>query len=288
MERFKKLNEMLGDTETAQGITSVIIDNLIPFDKHPFKLYDKMRMSLLKQSITDNGVITPIIIRPAQRGKYIILAGHNRVEACKQLKITDIPSIIKYDISDDDAMLIVVESNLYQRSITEMLPSELAKALKIQMDILKCQGKRNDLTNSPVGEKSQDKVAEKNKLSPRSVQRYIRLNYLNQEFLDMVDLKQVSFRVAVELSYLESEQQSDILALLQDTGNMLTMSNMTQIKEIAQNKAWDKNFITSIFNKEIKQKIPNNYKCFKKIIPATDWDKTEEIITEALKMYYNM
>jgi len=169
-------------------------------------------MQELAESIRENGVLSPIIARPVEDGLYEIVAGHRRIEACKMAKVVKIPTIIR-DIDDDDAAIMLVDSNLQREHI---LPSEKARAYKLKLDALKNQGKRSDLTSSRIGTKlrADEQVVLDSGESRNQIHRYIRLNNLVDPLLDLVDMGSIPVNAAVELSYLGTKAQVDIAEIV--------------------------------------------------------------------------
>jgi ParB family chromosome partitioning protein len=194
------------------------IDALLPYPDHPFALYEGKRMDDMIESIREYGVISPIVVRPVAQNKYEILSGHNRVEAAMRAGLTEVPAIVKIDLSDDEAALIVTESNLIQRSFADLKHSERAVVLKNHLEAMKKldgQGKRNDLLDflddKPGAQvahksKSRDRVAEQYSLSKDTVMRYIRLTKLPKEMLYKVDSGKLKFIPAVD--FLGSQKMS--------------------------------------------------------------------------------
>jgi ParB family chromosome partitioning protein len=202
------------------------ISNLVPYSNHPFKLYEGERLDDMVRSIKELGVLQPVIVRPLNEDGtiYEILSGHNRVNAAKLAEFTEIPAIIKKDLSDEEAKLIVTETNLIQRSFADLSHSERAIALKTHMSAITKQGKRNDLINEITNilvafesgdeetcglidhkTKSRDKTAVKYGIDPRSVSRYVRLSQLTPELLSRVDNGEIGLYPAVSISYLSPD-----------------------------------------------------------------------------------
>ena len=207
------------------------IDSLVSYHDQMFSLYTGKRLEDMKTSIKQHGVISPIIVRPTVNGKYEILSGHNRVEASKHLGMTDIPVIIKENLTDEEAALIVTESNLIQRAFADLRHSERAFILKNHLEMIKKlngQGKRNDLLNSlgfhdgdiesqiAQGKKSRDKVAEKYHLSKDTVMRYVRLTKLPKKLLELVDDNKIKFIPAAELSWLSIDELNVLSEIYED------------------------------------------------------------------------
>ena len=180
------------------------VDNLVPFDGHPYKVLDDDSMNDLTESVQDNGIMEPIIVRPLEgTDNYEIISGHRRYHAAKKAGLTEVPAFIRA-VSRDEAAIMLVDSNLHREKI---LPSEKAFAYKLKMDALTHQG-----TSRQLGEKwSVEQVAEAASESARQVHRYIRLTNLIPELLDMMDENKIAFSVGVELSFLDDERQYDVL-----------------------------------------------------------------------------
>lgn len=186
-------------------IEKIRINELIPFENHPFKTRTGEEQIELLESIRTNGTLVPIIVRSSSAGKYEIISGHRRVEACKELGVDTIPAIVK-ELTNEEAIITMVDANLQRENL---LPSEKAFAYKMKMEALKSQGKRTDLTSGQVGTKlrADEQIATNSEESARQIQRYVRLTYLIPELLKMVDEQKIAFTPAVELSYLSERQQ---------------------------------------------------------------------------------
>lgn len=187
-----------------ERIQSISILDLVPFENHPFKVVDDEAMLRTTESIAQYGVLTPIIARPLEDGGYEIISGHRRVHAAEAAGLDEVPVIVR-DMTDDEAIVLMVDSNLQRESI---LPSERAFAFKMKLEALSHQGSRSDLTSVQVAPKlSTEVIGESAGMSKDNVKRYIRLTNLIPDLLEMVDQKQISFNPAVELSYLKPEEQ---------------------------------------------------------------------------------
>ena len=187
-------------------IQNIAIENLTAAPDNPFKVQMDTEMEQLIESIAENGVITPIIARETENGKYEIISGHRRKFACEYLELETVPAIVR-ELDRNEAVIALVDSNLQRENI---LPSERAFAYKLKLDALSTRGKRTDLTCGQVGHKSRDTLSKTE--SGRQVQRYIRLTYLIPELLQMVDEKKIAFTPAVELSYLADQEQQALLS----------------------------------------------------------------------------
>ena len=217
----------------AEQVQQIPIDTLHPFTNHPFKVLDDDAMTRTVESISQFGVLAPLIARPCPDGDgYEIISGHRRQYAAKLARLETLPVIVR-QMSDDAAVILMVDSNLQREHI---LPSERAFAYKMKLEALKNQGARSDLTSSQVGMKLQalDIVGQEAGDSRNQVHRFIRLTSLIPELLDMVDEKKIAFNPAVELSYLDESQQRDFLEAMEDTQNAPSLSQAQQLKKMAQ------------------------------------------------------
>ena len=219
--------------EQREQVQQIPIDDLHPFTNHPFKVLDDEAMTRTVESIAQYGVLAPLIARPRPDGDgYEIISGHRRQYAAKLAGLDTLPVIVR-QMSDDAAVILMVDSNLQRENI---LPSERAFAYKMKLEALKNQGARSDLTSPQVAAKfrSDDAVAKDQGISGDTVRRYIRLTNLIPEMLDLVDQKKISFNPAVELSYLDERQQRDFLEAMDGTQNAPSVSQAQQLKKMAQ------------------------------------------------------
>ena len=218
--------------EQREQVQQIPIDDLHPFTNHPFKVLDDEAMTRTVESIAQYGVLAPLIARPRPEGGYEIISGHRRQYAAKLAGLDTLPVIVR-QMSDDAAVILMVDSNLQREHI---LPSERTFAYKMKLDALKNQGARSDLTSSQVGMKLQalDIVGQEAGDSRNQVHRFIRLTNLIPELLDLVDEKKISFNPAVELSYLDEAQQRDFLQAMDETQNAPSLSQAQRMKKLAQ------------------------------------------------------
>ena len=219
--------------EQREQVQQIPIDALHPFTNHPFKVLDDEAMTRTVESIAQYGVLAPLIARPRPDGDgYEIISGHRRQYAAKLAGLDTLPVIVR-QMSDDAAVILMVDSNLQREHI---LPSERALAYKMKLKAIKNQGARSDLTSPQVAAKfrSDDAVAKDQGISGDTVRRYIRLTNLVPELLDMVDEKKIAFNPAVELSYLDESQQRDFLEAMDGTQNAPSVSQAQQLKKMAQ------------------------------------------------------
>ena len=279
--------------EQREQVQQIPIDELHPFTNHPFKVLDDEAMTRTVESIAQYGVLAPLIARPRPDGDgYEIISGHRRQYAAKLAGLDTLPVIVR-QMSDDAAVILMVDSNLQREHI---LPSERALAYKMKLDAIKNQGARSDLTSPQLAAKfrSDDAVAKDQGISGDTVRRYIRLTSLIPELLDMVDEKKISFNPAVELSYLDESQQRDFLEAMNDTQNAPSLSQAQQLKKMAQQgdfsyeKAFDvmgqekkseKDTVT-IKNETLRKYFPRSYtpkQMEEKIIQLLDaWQKKQQ------------
>ena len=202
--------------EQREQVQQIPIDALHPFTNHPFKVLDDEAMTRTVESIAQYGVLAPLIARPRPEGGYEIISGHRRQYAAKLAGLDTLPVIVR-QMSDDAAVILMVDSNLQRENI---LPSEKAFAYKMKLDAIKNQGARSDLTSTQVAQKlSVEKVGDDAGVSKDTIRRFIRLTNLVPELLDMVDEKKISFNPAVELSYLDESQQRAFLEAMDGTQN---------------------------------------------------------------------
>ena len=218
--------------EKREQVQQIPIGELFPFKNHPFKVLDDETMQRTVESVKQLGVTNPLIARPRPEGGYEIISGHRRQHVAQLAGLNILPVIVR-QMDDDAAILLMVDSNLQRESI---LPSERAFAYKMKLEALKNQGARSDLTSAQIGPKltAAEKVAEEANDTKSQVKRFIRLANLIPELLNMVDEKKISFNPAVELSYLDTNQQRDFLEAMQDTQNAPSLSQAQHLKKLAQ------------------------------------------------------
>ena len=218
--------------QQREQVQQIPIGELFPFKNHPFKVLDDESMQRTVESVEQYGVLSPLIARPRPEGGYEIISGHRRQHAAQLAGLDALPVIVR-NMDDDAAVLLMVDSNLQRENI---LPSERAFAYKMKLEALKNQGARSDLTSSQLGMKLQalDIVGQETGDSRNQVHRFIRLTSLIPELLDMVDEKKIAFNPAVELSYLDTNQQRDFLEAMNDTQNAPSLSQAQRLKKLAQ------------------------------------------------------
>ena len=271
-----------------RGVMRLSIAQIDDFPEHPFKVKDDEEMEKLKDSISLYGVLTPVVARRCENGRYELISGHRWKYACKALGIEFMPTIVR-EMSREEAVIAMVDSNLQREHI---LPSEKAFAYKIKMDAIKRQGERLDLTSRPVGEKylSVDVIAENGDDSARQVHRYIRLTELVPELLELVDNGRMAFRPAVEISYLTEDEQRDLVETVDSEDCTPSLSQACRMKKLSQEGKLDMDTIFAIMteekaNQKEKIKIPAEHleKYFSR---GTSPAEIERVILLALDAYY--
>ena len=257
------------------------------FPDHPFRVHDDESMADLVHSIEMNGVMNPVIARRKEDGRYELISGHRRKFACEKLGLELIPIIVR-ELSRDDAIIAMVDSNLHREHI---LPSEKAKAYKMKMDAMNRQGKRTDLTSCPLGRKlnSANEIAEQSAESERQIYRYIRLNELAPKLLDLVDAGKIGFRPAVELSYLTEEEQQDLLETIESEEATPSLAQAMRMKDLSKNCELDMDAIFKIMteekgNQKMNVKIPME-RLDRYFTRGTPPKEIEDVIIKALEFY---
>ena len=237
-----------------EQIQRLALSELHPFKDHPFRVLDDDRMMETVESVKEYGVLVPIIARPMPDGGYEIVSGHRRKRACELAGLNEIPAIVR-DLDDDEAVIIMVDSNLQRENI---LPSERAKAYQMKLEAIKHQGERRDLTSAQVGQKLRvavERVAENAGESKSQVQRFIRLNNLEPPLIDKVDAGKLAFTPAVELSYLKPEEQQWLDTALENTQQTPSLSQAQRMKRESKQGTLSEQGIMEIMT-ENKQTVP--------------------------------
>lgn len=272
-EKIKDINK------ETEGTTELNISNLIPFNKHPFKLYEGERLNDMVESIKEHGVITPLIVRRLENDKYEILSGHNRANAGKIVGLEKVPVIIKEDITDEEAMLIVTETNLIQRSFSELSHFEKARVLTERHKAIKQQGRRTDLIseierlsntnnlheNSDLGRicqklDSRNAIAEKYNLSARTVADYMRIDTLINELKGRLDNNEIPFTSGVDLSFLKEDEQEIVEAILDDYGFKVDLKKSDVLKTFSQGRNFNYNKAHEVLSGQYFDKPKGNKK----------------------------
>lgn len=236
--------------DTGEHVVMVPLDKIHPFKAHPFKVVNDEEMKKTAESIKQYGVLVPAIVRPLENGEYEMISGHRRRYASMLAGKETMPVIVR-EMDDDTATILMVDSNLQRENI---LPSERAKAYQMKMEALKHQGQRSDLTSRQVGTKlrTDEKVALDTGESARQVQRYMRLNNLIPELLDMVDDKKLAFNPAVELSYLKPEEQKEFLMAMESAQTSPSLSQAQRLKKASQEGHCTADLMQSVMDEDKK------------------------------------
>lgn len=238
--------------DTGEHVVMVDLEKIHPFKNHPFKVVDDEEMQKTAESIKQYGVLVPAIVRPLENGEYEMISGHRRRYASMLAGKETMPVIVR-EMDDDTATILMVDSNLQREHI---LPSERAKAYQMKMEAMKHQGERTDLTCGQLGHKSgvksREVIAEQTGESARQVQRYMCLNNLIPELLDMVDDKKIAFNPAVELSYLKPEEQHEFLASMEEAQTSPSLSQAQRMKKASQEGKCTPEMIREVMEEEKK------------------------------------
>ena len=239
---------------SLEKIREIPLDQLIPFKDHPFKVIDDESMMDTVQSIREHGILLPLIARPMPDGKYEIVSGHRRSHAGKLAGMETAPVIVR-ELDDDAAVILMVDSNLQRENI---LPSERAFAFKMKLEAIKHQGQRADLTSGQVGQKlkwSVATVANQSGDSIKQVQRYIRLTELLPELLDLVDDRKLAFNSAVEVSYLNHEEQGWLAETIDSEQSTPSLSQAQRLKRFSQDGKLTEDMVLAIMSEQKKPEI---------------------------------
>ena len=273
---------------------NILIEKLHAFENHPYKVQDNEEMERLAESIREHGVLSPIIVRPKENteDEYEIISGHRRVMASQKAGIAEIPALI-VSLDRDAAAIVLVDSNLHREHI---LPSEKAFAYKMKADAMAHQGWRSDLTSGQVVPKSDDNrttamIGEDMGDSYKTVQRYIRLTNLIPEILEYVDEGRISFTPAVELSYLNEQEQYDLLEQMGINDCTPSLSQACRFKKISYEQGLTPEVIAEIMSEEKanqKEMFKVPMERIRKYIPKGNAKQTEDFVLKACEHYYKV
>lgn len=270
---------------------NISIDKLHPFKNHPYKVQDNEEMERLAESIKQNGVVSPIIVHPMEDmpNEYEIISGHRRVMASRKAGMKEVPALV-VSLDRDAAAIVLVDSNLHREHI---LPSEKAFAYKLKLEAMKHQGWRSDLTSGQVVPKSDDnrttaQIGADTGDSYKTVQRYVRLTNLIPEILQYVDDGKIAFTPAVELSYLNEQEQYDLLEQIELNDCTPSLSQACRFKKLSQEYSLTPETITTIMSEEKANqremfKVPMER--IRKFIPNATAKQTEDFVIKACEHY---
>ena len=271
------------DNAKLEKIVDIKIDCIDDFPNHPFKIIDNEEMEQMKESIADNGVLIPALVRPKPDGRYEMISGHRRKFASQLALKETMPCIVR-ELSDDEAIIIMVDSNMQRE---EILPSEKAFAYKMKLDAMKHQG----VSFGQVVRKweSTDDIGKDNEDSGRQVRRYIRLTKLIPELLDKVDTKEIAFNPAVELSYLTEEEQYALLDCIEYNDATPSHAQAIIMKKLSQEGSLNEEKIDDILSQEKPNQIPKmkfSEERIRSVLPKNvENDKIEDFVVKAIEYY---
>ena len=266
----------------------IAIDKLHAFENHPYKVQDNEEMEVLAESIKEHGIVSPVIVRPLENttDEYEIISGHRRVMASRKAGITEIPALI-VSLDRDAAAIVLVDSNLHREHI---LPSEKAFAYKMKAEALEHQGWRSDLTSCQVGTKlrTDEQIAADANDSARQIQSYIRLTNLIPEILKYVDEGRISFTPAVELSYLNEQEQHDLLEQIEQSDCTPSLSQACRFKKMSQEVGLTPESIAEIMSEEKANqremfKVPMER--IRQYVPNANAKQAEDFVLKACEHY---
>lgn len=278
------------DEAKRETVKSISLSEISDFPNHPFKVRMDEAMLEMSKSVKQYGVLVPAMVRPKPEGGYEMVAGHRRKLAAELAQQTEIPCLVR-DLTDDEAVIIMVDSNLQREKI---LPSEKAFAYKMKLDAMKRQGQRTDLSFGPLGQKSEgintrEEIASKSGDSARQIQRYIRLTYLIPPLLDMVDEGKIAMRPAVELSYLPENEQTALHETMKMEDCTPAHAQAIKMRKFSEEGKLNEDVILSIMqeekpNQKEQVRIPRD-RISKYFTPGTPAKTIEDTIVKALELY---
>lgn len=313
-ESLKNLPSMNLMPQKVEKIELILAEELQHYEGHAFTLYQGERRKDMIQSIKENGILMPLIVRPKGM-HYEIIAGHNRYDCGMEADLKEFPCIVR-ELSDEEAELIVMITNLHQRGLSDMPHSEKAKVIKIYYEAVKAQGKRNDMvsevktllenaekaddikensTSCQVGKKlnGAEKTVNEYGLSARTIGRYLRIAKLNRDFLELLDDGKLSMVAAVDLSYLTDDEQQLVYGYITDNDQKIDMKKAKAIRQLSQQKKLNEFSLPSVWEAKTKAKpkdgntIRLKRKNFEEYFQATDTaEEIEEVIRKALVFYF--
>ncbi|MBR3889970.1 ParB/RepB/Spo0J family partition protein [bacterium] len=275
------------DNANLEKVIEVKLADITDFPNHPFKVKDDDEMDKMRQSVEQYGVVHPILVRPTKDGKYEMISGHRRKRASELANKDTIPCIVR-NLSDDEATIIMVDSNMQRE---EILPSEKAFAYKMKLEALGHQGKSTELTSGQVVRKLEtaDIIGKENDESGRQVRRFIRLTELIPELLEMVDDKKIAFNPAVEISYLDEDNQYALLDCIEYSDATPSHAQAIVMKKLFQSGELDADKIDDILSEEKpnqKQKIKFDNDRIRNVLPKNiEEPKIEDFVVKAIEHY---
>ena len=285
--KLTSIDELLG-VMNEESAMEIELKSITPFRSHPFKVLNDEKMEDLINSIKENGVITPVLIRPTEKNHYEMISGHRRMYAARKAGLATIPAIVR-EMSDDEAVIAMVDANIQRE---ELLPSEKAFAYKMKLNAMKRQAGRPSKDNpcqSGTNLRSDEELSKQVGESARSIQRYIRLTELIPELLDMVDNKKIQFTVAVDISYIDKEMQKWIYEYIRDNG-FIKPNQIAVLRKRMEDENVGHSYMISILNNCITPKKNRKVTLPEKKLkhyfsPEYSQEQMEEIIVALLEKW---
>lgn len=283
--KLTSIDELLG-VVNEESAMEIEIDKIKSFAGHPFKVIDDEKMQNLIESISESGVLTPVLIRPDQNDGYEMISGHRRMHAAQKAGLITIPAIVR-EMTDDETVIAMVDANIQRE---ELLPSEKAFAYKMKMEAMKRQGARIDLTcvqnDHKLGKKSREILGEQIGISSAQIQRYIRLTELIPDLLELVDKKRLNFTIAVDISYIPQDVQKWIYEYICDNG-FIKPNQIAALRNYLGQGSVTQSLMISILNSHIPVKAPArkvtlNEKKLTKYFPKNYTSEDMEKVIESL------
>lgn len=296
------LMDEIEEREVPKGIQLIQIKNIQPFHDHPFHLYEGERLEDMIASVKEHGILNPVIVQKIDGG-YEMLSGHNRMDAAKLAGLKEVPAIVKTDLSEEEAYVYVIETNLMQRSFADLLISEKAAVLKARYEKESCQGRRNDIIEEIArlegkeGEvtrghgdhrmKTRDTIGKEYELSGSSVGRLLKLNDLIQPFKDMVDRGALYTKVALQLAFLPEEEQNMVYNVIKEKKSKITIEMVMKLRSHS-------GALTDAMVRRYLSTEPVKKKCYKvpariveKYFVGMDSNKVDSIVEQALEVWFH-
>lgn len=296
------LMDEIEERDVPRGIQMIQIKNIQPFHDHPFHLYEGERLEDMIASVKEHGILNPVIVQKIHGG-YEMLSGHNRMNAAKLAGLKEVPAIVKTDLSEEEAYVYVIETNLMQRSFSDLLISEKAAVLKARYEKESCQGRRNDIIEEIArlegkevevtrghGDhrmKTRDTIGKEYELSGSSVGRLLKLNDLIKPFKDMVDRGALYTKVALQLAFLPEEEQNMVLNVMQEKKTKVTIDMVMKLRSHS-------GALTDAMVRRYLSTEPVKKKCYKvpariveKYFVGMDPNKVDSIVEQALEAWFH-
>ena len=305
---FQDAVDLLGMPETENapafnGATMIPVEKIVPFHNHPFRLYEGERLDDMVESVREHGILIPVIVQKVAE-EYEMLAGHNRWNAAKTAGITEIPAIIKENLTEREAYVYVIETNMLQRSFDELLPSEKAAVLAERYEKVMCQGRRNDILEEIAKlngvdmpetcghdvhkSKSRDAIGEDYGMTGRNIARYMRLNQTTDQIKEMVDDGTLAMVTAVELSYLSEEEQKQVCSVMEKYGGKIKNAQAVELHNATGSLTADK--VKDILVRGTKEKPVSDAKMCaqikKKYFKGKSTDEIMGVLEQALALWF--